>query len=81
MEGLDNREEFNKGLETKQGERRRLSSNNVNSNRSPCLDLNDNSSDIAEADAIERLAEILAEIYRSQEHEQKEGGNILPSVG
>lgn len=58
-----------KGLESKEGERRRLCSNNVNT-RSPSLGFNSNDSTVSVDMALDHLAEILVEIYL---HEQSNG--------
>lgn len=83
MNKLDRR--FNnagaKCLESKEGERRRLSSNTA-STRSPSLEFNPNNEFISEETALDYLAEILVEIFIHNQHADrtKKSSDLLPSI-
>lgn len=66
-----------KGLESKEGERRRLFSDNAG-NCSPFLEFNPNSEYVSEDAAVDYLASILVEIYLHNEYgNKKESGSVL----
>jgi len=70
-----------KGLESKEGERRRLPSSSVDT-RSPSLEFNPNNEFISEDAALDYLAEILVEIHLHNQHADrtKKSSDLLPSI-
>lgn len=69
-------------VESKEGERRLLSSNKANA-RSPSLDINPNSNYISDEVALDYLAELLVEVYVEyyrNGNRQKKGSDILSGI-
>jgi hypothetical protein len=69
----------NKGLDSKEGERRRLCSNSVDT-RSPSLGFNPNNEYVSEDAALDYLASIFVEIYLYNEYANKERSDLLPGL-